>query len=194
MPLELVTPDKDRLPAFVDALERGWSPDNLRGEAAAKEALARIAEDADAFLAHADDPEGRAGDVTLPDGSIVKRLPGLYRWLWDGEFCGLIGLRWVNGTPELPPYVLGHVGYSVVPWKRGRGYATQALAMILPMAWERGLPYVDLTTDEDNLPSQRVILANRGRLLGALAKPATHGGASSLKFRIDLDSEAFKGH
>lgn len=194
MPLELVTPDKDRLPAFVDALERGWSPDNLRGEAAAKEALARIAEDADAFLAYADDPEGRAGDVTLPDGSTAKRLPGLYRWLWDGAFCGLIGLRWVKDTPELPAHVLGHVGYSVVPWKRGRGYATKALAMILPIARARGLPWIDLTTDEDNLPSQKVILANGGRPLGDFAKPATHGGARSLKFRIDLDSRTFSGH
>jgi predicted acetyltransferase len=193
MRVRLVTPDKHRLPAFVDALERGWSPDNLRGEAAAREALARIAEDADAFLAHADDPEGKAGNVTLPDGATVPRLPGLYRWLWDGEFCGLIGLRWNNDGPQLPAYVLGHVGYSVVPWKRGRGYATRALAMILPMARARGLPYIELTTDEDNIASQKVIVANGGRLLGAFPKPQSHRGAPSLKFRIDLDSRAFNG-
>ena len=57
--------------------------------------------------------------------------------MWDGEFCGSIGFRWQPGTSTLPPYVLGHIGYAVVPWKRGRGYATQALALLLPEARKR---------------------------------------------------------
>ena len=31
--------------------------------------------------------------MTLPDGSQVARLPSLRYWLWDGVFCGSIGLR-----------------------------------------------------------------------------------------------------
>jgi predicted acetyltransferase len=191
MKLCLIRPRQSHLPGFVEALERGWSPDNMRGEAAAREALAAIAPDPARFLDASDDPHGAAGDVTLPDGSTVQRLPGLHRWLWDGEFCGVIGLRWAKGTADLPPYVLGHVGYGVVPWKRGRGYATRALALILPLARAQGLPYIDLTTDGDNIPSRKVILANGGRVIERFTKPAAYGGAESVRYRIDLGVEAF---
>jgi predicted acetyltransferase len=106
--------------------------------------------------------------------------------MWDGEFCGTIGFRWQPGTPELPPHCLGHIGYAVVPWKRGRGYATQALAGILPDAIAEGLPYVELTTDAVNVASQRVIEANGGRVVEQFNKPAHYGGAESLRYRIAL--------
>jgi len=190
MELSLIRPDVGALPGFVAALERGWSPDNVRGEAAAREAMGRIAADPEAFLSEADDPDARAGDIVLPDGSRVERLPGLHRWLWDGEFCGVVGLRWARGTATLPAHVLGHVGYAVVPWKRRRGYATRALGLILPLARAQGLPYIELSTDEDNLPSQKVVLANGGRLVERFVKPAAYGGARSLKYRIDLCAPA----
>ena len=189
MDLTLVLPAPEHLPGMVDALERGWSPDNLRPEAGA-EALAKIVEDPAGYLAAQDDPEARAGDITLPDGSKVERLPGLHRFLWDGDFCGVIGLRWARGGAELPTHVPGHIGYAVVPWKRRRGYATRALALMLPLARGLGLPFVDLTTDEDNIASQRTILANGGRLVGGFTKPAALGGAQSLKYRIALDTDA----
>jgi hypothetical protein len=49
--MKLVWPSREYLPSYVAALERGWSPDNLRGLAASQEELNRIAADADAFLA-----------------------------------------------------------------------------------------------------------------------------------------------
>jgi predicted acetyltransferase len=103
--------------------------------------------------------------VALPDGSTVLRLPGYHKWMWDGEFCGVIGFRWQPGTTELPPTCLGHIGFSVVPWKRRKGYATAALASLLPDAREQGLAYVDLTADVGNVASQRVIAANGGTLV-----------------------------
>lgn len=59
--MNLVWPSRAYLPGYVDALERGWSPDNLRGAIAAQEELERIAADADAFLASLVDKEA-AGD------------------------------------------------------------------------------------------------------------------------------------
>jgi len=49
---------------------------------------------------------------------VVPRLPGRVLWVWDGEFCGVINLRFVPGTLDLPPHVSGHAGYAIVPWKR----------------------------------------------------------------------------
>ena len=75
----------------------------------------------------------------LPTARSSSACPGFNRWIWDGTFCGMIGFRWQRGTSELPPHVLGHIGYTVVPWKQGRGYATQALKLLLPEARARGL-------------------------------------------------------
>src|SRR5436190_2951542 len=130
--MQLVRPDAEHLASYVAALERGWSADNERGVEAAREELSRIQADAAAFLASMEDREAKGPPITLPDGSAVKRLPGFRRWLWDGEFCGSMGLRWQPGTTTLPPYRLGHIGYAVVPWKQHCGNEKQAERLILP--------------------------------------------------------------
>ena len=185
--MEIVRPGPEHVPGYVDALQRGWSPDNVRGAAAAQEALARIAADAAGFLALTDDPDARGPVVTLPDGTQHARIPGLTRWMWDEEgFAGSIGLRWMPAGAALPPHVLGHIGYTVVPWKRRRGYAARALAQMLPLARERGLAHVEITTDPDNLASQRVITANGGVLLESFDKGLAYGHQAGLRYRIEL--------
>lgn len=184
--MRLVWPAEHHLPSYVAALERGWAADNVRGEAAAREELEKIAEDPARFLAAMVDREAKGPPVALPDGSTAARLPGYRRWMWDGEFCGSIGFRWQKGTEALPPHCLGHIGYAVVPWKQGRGYATRALRELLPDAKAEGLAYVEITTDPANVASQRVILANGGVLVERFIKPAQYGGAEGLRFRIAL--------
>lgn len=183
--MELVWPAAEYLPSYVHALQQGWSPDNLRPQARLEE-LGRIAQDPIRFLADQIDREAKGPPVVLPDGSSVPRLPGYQRWMWDGEFCGVIGFRWQPGTTELPPHCLGHIGYSVVPWKRQRGYATCALRLLLAQVKQEGLAYVELITVAGNIASQRVIEANGGRLVERFYKPAVHGGAESVRFRILL--------
>ena len=140
------------------------------------------------FVAALDDREGKRPPITLPDGSTVRRLPGFRRWMWDdgfcGGFCGNVNFRWQPGTSDLPEYVLGHLGYAVVPWKQRRGYATQALALMLPEARKLGLAHIDLTTDPDNLASQKVITANGGVFIERFAAPGY--GKDELRFRIPL--------
>ena len=184
--MEIVRPTQAHLASFVAALETGWSVDTQRGAAAAREELDRLRADPDAFLASTTDRDANGGPVTLPDGSQVARLPGLRRFLWDGEFCGVISLRWQRGTTALPPHCLGHIGYSVVPWKRRQGHATRALGQLLPLARSEGLSHVTLTTDPDNHASQRVIVANGGVLVERFVKPAQFGAGPGLRYRIEL--------
>ena len=184
--MKLVWPAREYLPSYVAALERGWSQDNERGLVAAEEERTQIAEDADAFLANLVDREGKGAPILLPDGTMVPRLPGYRRWMWDGEFCGSIGIRWKPGTEALPPHCLGHIGYSVVPWKQRRGYATRALAEMLLEAAAEGLRYVEITTDPNNVASQRVIEANGGVLFEEFVKPAAFGSKRGLRYRVNL--------
>ena len=186
--LELVRPSLRFLPGYVDALERGWSADTARGETAAKGELARIGADPDHFVSTQAERDPQGETVTLPDGFQVPRLPGYRRWLWDREFCGLINLRWQAGTHALPPHCLGHIGYAVVPWKQRRGYATAALRQFLPSARAEGLSYVEITTDPQNIASQRVIEANGGVLHERFVKPSQFGSTPGLRYRIALVS------
>ena len=163
-PLRLIKPSPAYLPGYVAALEAGWSPSTGDPEAG-RRALAKIAEDPDAYLASLDDIEAKGEPIRQANGELRPRIPGFARWLWDSAFCGTISLRWVPSTIDLPTHVSGHIGYGVVPWKRRRGYATQALALLLPEAKALGLAHVDITTNTDNVSSQRVIEANGGILI-----------------------------
>jgi predicted acetyltransferase len=185
--VDLVWPAPEYLPSYAEALRQGWSPDTLR-PSASQEELERIAQDPGLFLSQQVDREAKGPPVTLKDGSTVQRLPGYHRWMWDGEFCGSIGFRWQPGTTALPPHCLGHIGYSVVPWKRRLGYATRALALFLPDASREGLEYVEITTDVDNLASRRVIEANGGVFVERFRKPPEQGSTEALRFRIFLRS------
>ncbi len=184
----LARPDAALLPAYVAALNRDWSPDNMRGLVTTREHLAAIAADSAVFLASLHDPEARGAPIILPDGSTTPRLPGYVRWILDeaGDFCGVVNFRWQHGTADLPDWVPGHIGYAVVPWQRRRGHATRALALLLAEARARGLTHVELTAEADNAPSHAVITANGGTVIERFTKPDAHGGAETLRFRILL--------
>lgn len=184
--MQLVAPSIDHLPSYVAALKRGWSADNTRAVAASIEELAQIEKDPRSFVESLTDRGAKGPAIVLPDGSSAARLPGFRLWLWDSEFCGSIGLRWQPGTSELPPHVLGHIGYAVVPWKQGRGYAKLALKLMLEHARAEGLEYVEITTDPDNVASRKVIEANVGILIERFQRPVQYGGTNALRYRITL--------
>ncbi len=193
--MQLIRPTTAHLPGYIAALERGWSPDTTRGPEAAVEALEKIHANPDSFFATVDDPQAKGPTWTAADGAVRARIPGLLRWMWDDAadsegnapgFVGSINLRWMPGHAPLPPHILGHLGYAVVPWQRQRGHATRALGLLLPIAKAQGMPFVDITTDPDNFASQRVITANGGVLVEEFIKDAAWGSKPGLRYRIDL--------
>ncbi len=154
---ELIVPAAHAVAGYEAALRQGWSANTTRDVSG--EELARLTADPTGFVESMRNP---TAPVILADGTEVPRLPGCIRWMWDGEFCGAINFRHVAGSETLPPHVSGHIGYAVVPWKQRRGYATQALRLMLPIAAASGLAWVDVTCDPDNNASRRVIEANGG--------------------------------
>ena len=180
--LRLVPPSLAKLRQYEAALAAGWSPDTERNVSA--EQLAALRRDRLAFLAELTRQDGT---IVTALGRTVPRLPSRVRWLDDGEFCGVINLRFVLGSDALPDYVSGHIGYAVVPWKQRRGYATRALALMLPAARAVGLGRVEITCDDDNEASRRVILTNGGVLTGS---HGAAGGRTKLVFSIDLTASS----
>jgi predicted acetyltransferase len=180
--LGFAEPQELMLDGFRDALARGWSPSTDPHHAAAIRAA--FERDPAAYLASVRD-DAPPSTFKLADGRVVDKLPMRMRWIWDGDFCGMINLRWQPGTSALPDHVLGHIGYGVVPWKRGHGIAKKALRHMLFEAREVGLVRVEVCTTVDNVASQRVIVANGGRS----PEPFRHAESPTvdrLRYRIDV--------
>src|SRR2546429_381642 len=100
MKLELLPPNLEKLPQYAAALAEGWSPDTTQDVSAAQ--LERLRRDPRQFLAELTRQDGT---IIQASGREVPRLPSRVFWLDDGEFCGVINLRFVPGGDALPDYV-----------------------------------------------------------------------------------------
>lgn len=89
-------------------------------------------------------------------------------WLVDGDhYLGQTSIRPELGTPYLITYG-GHIGYSIRPSYRRRGYGRHILRLALHRCKELGLERVLITCDEDNSASRRIIEANGGLFESAM--------------------------
>lgn len=78
----------------------------------------------------------------------------------DNKVVGIIQLR--HKFNDFLRKYAGHIGYSVCPSERKKGYATQMLAGVLPECRRLGIFDVLVTCLEDNEASRRTILKNGG--------------------------------
>lgn len=99
---------------------------------------------------------------TVPNGWVTGHTFLAIREA-DGKVVGLINIR-----HSLTDYLLregGHIGYSIRPGERRKGYATEMLAQALAFCRDTlGLKRVLVTCNKDNLASARTIQRNGGML------------------------------
>ena len=95
----------------------------------------------------------------LPEGKVLATQYLLFRES-DGKLLGMLQLR--HYLNDYLRRIAGHIGYSVRPSERRRGYAKRMLAMALDEARKLGLERVMISCFVGNEGSRRTILSNGG--------------------------------
>ena len=91
----------------------------------------------------------------LPEGFVADTT---YVLCNEGEYVGIFNLRhYLNDALREGP---GHIGYGIGAKYRGRGYATQGLALALAKARQKGIHEAYLSVNKDNPASLQVQIKN----------------------------------
>ncbi len=152
------------------------------------------------FLDSGDSMDGTAGLRRMEDPEKWIELSSLYKdpdnvpeglvpatqYIFvreeDNKIVGMLQIRHVlNGYLEKYG---GHIGYSVAPSERRKGYASQMLKTALPACRELGIDKVLITCNDGNVGSRKTILANGGVYESTVYEPDEKVNLE--KYRIDL--------
>ena len=98
--------------------------------------------------------------ATCPEGRVPSDCYLAVRTS-DHKLVGMIDLRHHIDHPILGTWG-GHIGYSVHPDERFKGYATRMLQLNLENARKLGLRRVMVTCDDGNIGSEKTIVKNGG--------------------------------
>lgn len=97
----------------------------------------------------------------IPEGRVSANTYFLLR-ISDNKIIGMINIR-----HKLNEFLLnegGHIGYSIRPTERNKGYGTIMLKLALERCRELNLDKVLITCDKSNLASTKVVQRNNGIL------------------------------
>lgn len=126
-------------------------------------------------LRRMEDPEEWVEHCRLsknPDNVPEGRVPAtqyIFVREEDYKIVGMLQIRHVLND-YLEKYG-GHIGYSVAPSERRKGYASQMLKTALPKCKELGIDKVLITCIDNNEASRKTILANGGQYESTVYEP-----------------------
>ena len=100
----------------------------------------------------------------------------------DNRFVGMIQVR--HYFNEYLEKYAGHIGYSIRPSERRKGYAKEMLKLALPFCREIGLDKVLITCAEENIGSEKTIRSNGGIYESTVQEP--NSGRYLKRFWITL--------
>ena len=100
----------------------------------------------------------------------------------DNKLVGMIQVR--HRLNEFLEKYAGHIGYSVRPSERCKGYAKEMLKMTLPFCQQIGIDQVLVACIDGNIGSEKTILANGGVYESTVHEP--NGDRELKRFWITL--------
>ena len=112
--------------------------------------------DAEAWLVYL---ERFKHEDTVPEGRVISSEYMCVREK-DQQVVGLINIRHKLNDDLL--FVSGHVGYSIRPSERLKGYAHEQLRLALNVCDQLGINPILITCNKDNEASRRTILKAHG--------------------------------
>jgi len=125
----------------------------------------------------------RKPETTPPQ--LVPSTQYIYVRESDSKVVGVIQIR--HCFNEFLEKYAGHIGYSVCPTERRKGYATQMLRLALPECKALGLDRVLISCVEGNEGSKRTILRNGGVYESTVYEPGE--GVYLERYWIDLGDQ-----
>lgn len=131
---------------FLQSGEQLYGGAGLAGMSDMTEWLNRVA----AFAVGQGLEEGKVASSTF----LCLRQP-------DQKIVGICNIRHNLSQPYFLNYA-GHIGYSIRPSERKKGYAKEQLRLALIEAGKLGIDRALVTCDVANLASEKTILANGG--------------------------------
>ena len=105
--------------------------------------------------------EMRENEETCPKDGVTSNSYIAVR-ISDNKIIGIIDFRHHINHPILSVWG-GHMGYTVRPNERKKGYAKKMLLQNLQNCKNYGLDKVLITCDCDNIASEKTIIANGGK-------------------------------
>lgn len=151
MEAHLESPSVKYKESFLEAvLEQ--APD--QGSPLEGESYKKFNGDFEAFLVYmTDEAAGR--------NMLEGRVPQTVYWLIEGEkFIGRISIR--HFLNDHLKNIGGHIGYSIRPSEREKGYGSLMLTLVLPKAKQLGIDPALITCDSTNVASRKIIEKHGG--------------------------------
>ncbi len=134
------------------------------------------------FQAYVDLVKSRSTGRNLPPGYVPEST---FWYVDNNTYIGRVSIRHTLTKPLLETG--GHIGYDIRPSQRGKGYGNKLLSLALEKAKDLGITKVLITCNVNNIPSKKVIEANKGIFENRVK--TQEGESDKLRYWITLENQ-----